>query len=117
MGGRQGLMNEGVNLVVFLPEDPGVVRIGAEPLDTENRGPHKGVDVFVDGRIRLDARLFRLLDHFLHGTGRLERGRAIGEIHFAPGASHLFLQAVSQRHGLADKARQVVGVKIDIRQG
>ena len=58
-------MDEGIDLVVFLPQNPGVVGIGADPLDAEQQGVLQGQDIGIGGGIGFEAHGFGLLDQSL----------------------------------------------------
>ena len=60
-------MDEGVDLVVFLAQDLGVVGIGADPLDPEQQGVLEGEDVGVRRGVGFQAHRLGLLHHGLLG--------------------------------------------------
>ncbi len=60
-------MDEGVDLFVFLAQNPGVIGVGADPLDAEQQGVLEGQDVGVGGGIGFEAHRFGLLAAGLPG--------------------------------------------------
>ena len=82
-GGRQPLVDEGVNLVVFLAQDLGVIGVSADPLEAEQQGVLQGEDVGVRRRVGFQAHRLGLLQHALQVGGRGEGGRACGKIGLA----------------------------------
>ncbi len=82
--GGQTLVDEGIDLFVFLPQDPGVVGIGADPFDAEEQGVLQGQDIGIGGGIGFEAHRFGLLDQAVQGGGGVKGGRAGAEIDLAP---------------------------------
>ena len=97
-------MDEGIDLVVFLPQNPGVVGIGADALDAEQQGVLQGHDIGVRGGIGFEAHGFGLLDHALLAGFGLKGGRAGAEIHLAPFGHDFGLEAFPQKYTLIDKS-------------
>ena len=87
-------MDEGIDLVVFLPQNPGVVGIGADSLDAEQQGVLQGHDIGVRGGIGFEAHRFGLLDHSLLAGFGLKGGRAAPKIGLAPFGHDFGLEAI-----------------------
>ena len=81
-GGGERLVEEGVDLVVLLAEDPGVVGVGADPLEAEEQDVLQGQGVGVGGRVGLEAVRVALGHQFIHaawaGRWRGRRGNRPG---------------------------------------
>ena len=110
-------MDEGIDLVVFLPQNPGVVGIGADPLDAEQQGVLQGQDIGIGGGIGFEAHGFGLLDQSLLGGFGLKGGRAGGKIDLAPFGHDFGLEAFPQKYTLIDKSDQPLGIEINVGQG
>ena len=61
LDGRQGLMDIGIDRLVLPAQDLGVVRVGTDALETEERGVLEGEDIGIGGRVGFEA----------HGLGLL----------------------------------------------
>ena len=110
-------MDEGVDLVVFLAQDLGVIGVGADPLDAEEQGVLQGEDVRVRRGVGFQAHRLGLLQHgFLVGSRR-KGGRARGEIGLAARGLDLGLQTVPQLHALLDEFNEPLGVEVHVGQG
>ena len=55
-------MDEGIDLVILLPEDLGMIRIGCHTLNAVNQDLLKGKDIGIDRWIGFDSHRFSLFD-------------------------------------------------------
>ena len=85
--GGQALVDEGIDLVVFLAQDLGVIGVGADPLDAEEQGVFEGEDIGVRRGIGFQPHRLALLEQALHGGLGLKGGRAGAEIGTLPPAA------------------------------
>ena len=110
-------MHEGVNLVVFLAQDLGVIGVGGDPLDTEEQGVLQGEDVRVRRGVGFQAHRLGLLQHgFLIGS-RDKGGRTGGKIGLAARGLDPLLQKVPPFHAFLDKFDEPGGIEVHVGQG
>ena len=110
-------MDKSIDLVIFLSEDPGMIRVGSHTLDAIDQGLLKGMDIRIDRRIGLDSHRFSLFDQFLNIGGRFERCRAFGKIDLALRCLDLFLQIVSQCGAPVNELNEPGRIKVHVCQG
>jgi len=114
--GRERLLNKGVNLVVFLPQNLGVVRVSCNALDAEKQNVLKRPDI----RVFLRAR-------FQRGHGCLGRKRVGGRLRRKGNAGRFFIDCgagffgfvrkrVAQGGRFADQFHEAFRIEIHVGQ-
>ena len=111
-------VHEGVNLVVLLAQDLGVIGVGADPLEAEQQGMLQGEDVGVRRRVGFQAHRLGLLAAGPPGRRPARRwpGPA-GKSPLPPLALTLAFEAFPQLHALLDEFDEPLGIEVDIGQG
>ena len=113
----QAFLDKGIDLVVFLAENPGMVGIGRNPFQTEEENVFQGDDVRIFITVDIERHRFPLFDQSRLVGCRQEIGCLCREIGFAAGGFDLFFQPLSELHRFIDQGHETVCIKIDIGQG
>ena len=114
--GRQALVKESIDLVVFLPEDLSMVGIGRDSLDPEKQGVLQGEDIGIDARVRFEADLFALGHQSFQGFFGLKVCRAV-EIYIPAGRFYFGFQGLPNFNALIEKFNKTLRIEIHIGQG
>jgi hypothetical protein len=110
-------VDKGVDLVVFLAQDLGVVGVGGQPFEAEEQDMLQGQGVGVRGRVGLEAVLLALGHQVRHGALGLEGGRPGRKIPRPPGGLDPGLELFPERHGAVDQAHKALGIEVHIGEG
>jgi len=115
--GCQPFVDEGVDHIVFLAQDPGVISVSGHTLESEEEGVLEGLDIGVVSRIGVDLHGLSLFDQIGNVGGRLETDAGLAGIRVAARGPDPGLQAVAQPHGLVDQGNETVFIKIHVGEG
>jgi len=115
--GGKGFMHVRKDAVVFLPQDLGMVRVGADSPQAEEHGMLQRQDIGIDGRIGFQPDLFSLGHQTLQGRSGCEGGGVLGKIGLAARRFHLGLQCLSQLHRTPDESCEIRRIEIDVGKG
>jgi len=112
--GGHGLMDVGVDRIIFLAEDGGMIGIGGKAAQAVHGGLLQGLQVGIGIEGVDEVEGGALLFQTGQGIGRGKGGCGGGKINLAAGGLYLGLQGFTQGDSLVDQDAKAGRVKIDI---
>ncbi len=116
-GRGQGFVNEGVNLLILLAQNPGMIGVGAHALDSKEQNVLQRQGVGVGRRVRFEAVLLALGHQLLHTALGLISGRPLGEVGPASCGLDFALELFPELGAAVDQGDKTLGVEIHVGEG
>ncbi len=110
----QTLMDKRIYLVVLLPEDLRMVRVGTYPLDSEKKRMLESEDIGVDSRVRFESHSLPLFHQPFQSALRFKRRRTLGKTYISTGRLYLLLETIPQLHAPVNEGDESILIKIHV---